>query len=189
MKYLLLLLISFNVFAQYQVKINPSDNQYAKMQIDCESTNDCNEKLIAWIGKQDFFTGNWNDVSEDSIASRVETLDNSSQVTSYYHASNYSVEIVDISAQLQTQALEALIKKRIDCGDKTIQFIAKSNAIKNLTKEQRKTMVSTYSQIFDLLKSGSVDIAIDEINAATPDGVIVTSHDKIDTVAFIQGCM
>ena len=46
----------------------------------------------------------------------------------------------------------------------------------------------TYSMIFDLLKAGSTDIAIDEISAINPDGTIVTAQDKTYIVSFINGC-
>lgn len=86
------------------------------------------------------------------------------------------------------QSLEQAIAKKIACGEATIKFIAKNNVKKQLTVEQRRTMVQTYSGILDLLKSGSVDIAKVDIQNVTADGTIVTEQDKTDIVAFITAC-
>ena len=110
MKYLLLLLISFSVFGQYQIKINPNDSQYAKMQIDCNNPIDCNSKLVEWIGKQDFFTGEWNDIEANAIANKIETIEEI-PVTKYYHANNYKVKLDDISNELEQVEVKKQARK------------------------------------------------------------------------------
>lgn len=107
---------------------------------------------------------------------------------SFNCSADCKLKVEDITEIIQERELEKLISKRVVCGDKTIKYIAKLNARKQLSKEQRKQMVSSYSMIFDLLKAGSTDIAIDEISAINPDGTIVTAQDKTDIVSFINGC-
>lgn len=201
--------------AQMKLEITPSDSKYAKMQIDCSDQVDCDSKLLTWIEKQKFFKGAWNDDAIGSIVSKTYTEYKSQetgetqvitdidtgkettvpvyeqvevQVTKYFHPSNFSIEQKDISAELAEQALEQAIQKKINCGEATIKFIAKNNVKKQLTIEQRRTMVQTYSGILDLLKSGSVDIAKADIQAVNADGTIVTEQDKTDIVAFITAC-
>jgi hypothetical protein len=202
-------------FAQFKVEITPSDSKYAKMQIKCVDQTDCDAKLLSWIEKQKFFKGEWKETQEGSIVSKTYTEYESQdtgetqvvtdidtgeettvpvyeqvevQVTKYFHPSNFSIEQKDISAELAEQALEQAIAKKIACGEATIKFIAKNNVKKQLTVEQRRTMVQTYSSILDLLKSGSVDIAKADIQAVNADGTIVTEQDKTDIVEFITAC-
>lgn len=84
--------------------------------------------------------------------------------------------------------IEQAIVKKVSCGEATINFISKNNIKKQLTVEQRRTMVQTYSIIFDLLKAGSLDIAKIDIQAIVADGTIVTEQDKTDVLAFIVSC-
>jgi len=188
MKYIILLLISFNTFAAYKLQINPNDSKYAKMQIECSDQSECDSKLISWIQKQEFFKGEWKEDAIGSIVSKTETDLENNEKTLYFHPSNFSVNLVDTSAEEAEQALEQAIAKKIACGEATIKFIAKNNVKKQLTVEQRRTMVQTYSGILDLLKSGSVDIAKVDIQNVTADGTIVTEQDKTDIVAFITAC-
>ena len=183
-----LLLFTFSAHAQLKLEITPSDSKYAKMSIDCEDQSKCDEKLIKWIDKQKFFKGEWSDNQADSIVSKVESDLSGNSVTKYFKPSNFSVNLVDMSVEIAEQALEAAIAKKIACGESTIKFIAKNNVKKQLAVEQRRTMVSTYSSILDLLKSGSVDIARVDIQNVTADGIIVTEKDKTDIVEFITAC-
>lgn len=202
-------------FAAFKLEINPNDQKYAKMQIDCEDQSKCDEKLIIWINKQEFFKGEWKDDAIGSIVSKtytefesqdtgetqvitdVETGEETTvpvyeqvevQITKYFHPSNFTVNLVDTTEEEAERALEAAIVRKVACGESTIKFIAKNNVKKQLTVEQRRTMVQTYSGILDLLKSGSVDIAKVDIQNVTADGTIVTEQDKTDIVAFITAC-
>lgn len=215
MKYIILLLITFNTYAQYKVNINPSDSKYAKMQIDCADQAECDSKLLDWINKQQFFKGVWNDDAIGSIVSKTYTEFESQdtgetqvvtdidtgeettvpvyeqvevQVTKYFHPSNFSIEQKDISAELAEQALEQAIEQKIKCGESAVKYIAKNNVKKQLTKAQRKQMIKAYADILDQLKAGAVDLAKEDIQAVSADGTIVTEQDKTDIVNFITEC-
>lgn len=175
-------------FAAFKLEIIPSDSKYAKMQIDCEDQSKCDEKLITWINKQEFFKGEWKDDAIGSIVSRQDETMEGELITKYFHPSNFTVNLVDTTEEEAEKALEAAIARKIACGESTIKFIAKNNVKKQLTVEQRRTMVSTYSSILDLLKSGSVDIAKVDIQNVNADGIIVTEQDKTDIVNFISEC-
>ena len=188
MKYIILLLITFNTYAQYKVSINPSDSKYAKMQINCADQAECDSKLLDWINKQKFFKGVWNDDAIGSIVSRQEIDLDENEVTKYFHPSNFSIEQKDISAELAEQALEQAIEQKIKCGESAVKYIAKNNVKKQLTKAQRKQMIKSYADILDQLKAGAVDLAKEDIQAVSADGIIVTEQDKTDIVNFITEC-
>ena len=183
MKYLLLLLISFNAYA-FKYKIEYSNNKgWANQQLEADTQENLSKELERFLGQSKIIKGDWTSLEADSIASRegMESLE-------YYHPSNFSLVLVDDTAEKAEQAINKAIERKLACGNSTIKYVAKSNIKKNLNKAQRKQMVLGFSEIFDLLKSGSVDIAKDEITLVEADGVIVTEQDKTDTIAFITGC-
>lgn len=148
MKYLLLLLISFNVFAQYQIKINPNDTQYAKMQIDCASLIDCNTKLVEWIGKQEFFTGEWKLDKEGSVASKLDNIEEL-PADRYFHPKNFSVKLVDISSEImereskkalrnaETQELKAMVDQLDNYGTVAEHRQMTNKILKRILKDMK----------------------------------------------------
>jgi hypothetical protein len=182
------LLYTISGIAQMKVEIKPNDSKYAKMQLDCTNAQDCDAKILSWIERQKSFVGEWDESSENSISSKVEQDLEGNSITKYYHSNDFIVSKIDISSQLQEQALDAAIENKLKCGESTIKFIGKNNVSKNLTKEQIKTMVTTYSQIFDLLKAGAVETAIDDMQNVVVDNIIVTEQDKSNIISFINGC-
>jgi hypothetical protein len=158
------------------------------MSIDCQDQAKCDEKLVKWIDKQKFFKGEWSDNQTDSIVSRTESDLEGNSVTKYFKPSNFSVNLVDITEQLADAALDKAIADKLACGEKAIKFIAKSNVKKNLSKGQIKQMVKTYSDIFDLLKAGAIDTALEDMQNATVDGTILTSEDKTSIINFLTNC-
>jgi hypothetical protein len=183
-----LLLFTFSVHAQFKLEITPSDNKYASMSIDCQDQARCDEKLIKWIDKQKVYKGDWSENQADSIVSKTESDLEGNSVTKYFKPSNFSVNLVDITEQLADAALDKAIADKLACGEKAIKFIAKSNVKKNLSKGQIKQMVKTYSDIFDLLKAGAIDTALEDMQNATVDGTILTSEDKTSIINFLTNC-
>lgn len=188
MKYLLLFFLCFNTYAQFKVEITPSDSKYAKKGFKCVDVNECQSKLVDWLGKDSIFSGSWGLEQEGSIAQKDFVQADNSVVTLYYVPTNFTVATIDISAELADAALEAAIAKRIACGEATIRYITKNNALKNLTTSQRRQMISIYSDILDQLKTGAVDIAKEDMQNFVIDGVIVTEIDRTNTIAFIESC-
>ena len=103
MKYIILLLITFNTYAQYKVEINPSDSKYAKMQIDCADQAECDSKLLDWINKQQFFKGVWNDDATGSVLTETRQNEENENVTQHFHPANFSVELVDMREQIAAE--------------------------------------------------------------------------------------
>jgi len=68
--------------------------------------------------------------------------------------------------------------KRMDKGRKVIGLMLVRNSTKTLTKKQIRLMNKTYSEVKDLLETGSLESAHEAINELVPDGVLVTAEDK-----------
>lgn len=73
--------------------------------------------------------------------------------------------------------------KAIEHGKRVIAVLMYRNRSKNLTTAQISQMNNTYSDIKNLLDTGSLETAKLAIGAITPDGTIVTEQDK---TALIQ---
>lgn len=96
------------------------------------------------------------------------------------------------SAQAQVQALNQGVSqalKVMDCGKKVQAHLLVRNSPKNLTKPQVKQLVLTFKDIKNLLDTGSLASAKEEIQAVAPDGVIVTAADKTALIGVIDECV
>lgn len=82
----------------------------------------------------------------------------------------------------------AMATKAINCGKRVIAMLVVQNASKGLDTTQIKAMNASYSTIKDLLETGSLTSAREEILAATADGVLVTETDKTVLVAELDLC-
>jgi hypothetical protein len=96
MKYLLLLLLSFNIFADhFIVKIKPNNPKHGELSIDAESQEDAKEKLVKWVERQKVYKGVWSESQEGSIAERVTQDLEGNEITQYFKPNNFSVKIED----------------------------------------------------------------------------------------------
>lgn len=185
----LTLFVIGTAYAQMKLEITPSDSKYAKMSIDCSEQADCDEKLVKWIDKQKFFKGEYKDSQEGSIVSKTtsDELSGESKVE-HFHASNFSVNLVDMSVEIAEKALDAAIDAKFECGKKAIKLIAKKNVSKGLAKAKIKKMVKDYQDAFMLLEAGAIETAVEEINGLAINGTDITAQDKTDIVAFLNNC-
>ena len=87
----------------------------------------------------------------------------------------------------QDAALASALKA-MDCGKSAQAAMLVRNAAKNLTTAQVKQIVAAYAPIKGLLDTGSLQSAIEEIQAIQADGVLVTEADKEAIIAHINQC-
>lgn len=80
-------------------------------------------------------------------------------------------------------------KLNMECGRNVQALLVVRNAAKNLTTTQVKQVIQTYSIIKQLLDSGSLNTAKEEIQAVTPDGTLVTEEDKTALINKIDECL
>ena len=79
-------------------------------------------------------------------------------------------------------------KKAMECGKNIQALLLVRNSPKQLTTAQVKEMVSIYAPIKQLLDTGSLVSAKEEILSVTADGILVTEADKVALVAEIDKC-
>jgi len=96
--------------------------------------------------------------------------------------------VAQVTLDLQKAAIEKGIDERFRCADKVKKKMFYLNYSKGLTKAQVKQFVKDFKDIIDLIDTGSLDSASEEIAALTADGVLITETDKIDMIATIDSC-
>lgn len=87
----------------------------------------------------------------------------------------------------QDSALASAMKA-MDCGKSAQAAMLVRNASKNLTTAQVKQIVAAYAPIKGLLDTGSLQSAVEEIQAIQADGILVTQADKEAIIAHINQC-
>jgi len=92
------------------------------------------------------------------------------------------------SAKASLESAMNIARKAQACGKDTTAYMLVRNASKNLTRGQVKQLVKSTVDVKNLLESGSLESAKEEINATVADGVLITEADKVAIVAYIDGC-
>ena len=117
MKYLLLLLLSFNIFADhFIVKIKPDNPKHGELSIDAESQEDAKQKLVKWIERQKVYKGVWSESQDGSIVERIIQDLEGNEITQYFKPNDFSVKIEDHSEEENKK--KAKEKKHKDLKDK-----------------------------------------------------------------------
>ncbi len=146
--------------------------------------SDCDTKFTALVCAEGVAIKNL-DQSEVYCAVDVMKVDGKKLVESDVKKAAYQSSE---AARLQLASALQTAKKAMDCGKSAQQLLLVRNSTKNLSKEQVKQLIVSYSTIKNLLDSGSLATAIDEIQAVVTDEVIVTDADKTALITHISGC-
>lgn len=191
MKYILLILTSLNIYAK---DCNPwmplSKAEKIASMTSLDELKDIPHEVCD--GAKECICTEGEDLRASKIITKT-AFDEETGITK-----EWKVLVVDEEKKAQFEAQENLKKQEqeelqkaiqaMDCGKKSQAFLLVRNVKKQLTKNQTKQLLLAYSQIKQLLDTGSLDTAIEEINAVTPDGVIITNEDKQKIVEFINSC-
>lgn len=103
MKYLLLLVLSFNVFAEYKVVITPDNSKHGKLLMEAQSQDEAKEKLIKWVDRQKVYKSEWGSYQPNGISKQLYDLEGNPLKTVYLKPLDYSFEIVDITEEVKAQ--------------------------------------------------------------------------------------
>lgn len=104
MKFLLLFLISFNLYAQHVYEIVPNNSKLTGYQLVKPTKADLDIRLLSLVKKVKWLKGTWNDVAQDAIVSEeIIGMDGEEPTVRYYHPSNFTVAYEDITADMQTK--------------------------------------------------------------------------------------
>jgi len=190
MKYLFLILLSFNAFAENWMPkslILAGSNQAFQLKSSCEKQS----------GQECFDIGvHPSSVYSEEIGSiDIPDPDNEGQTIpqatstivldqSKLDAYNSAKQTSDSLASAMSQA-----NKRLDCGKGAIALVLVLNSPKNLTEQQVATFSTTFAPIQNLLLSGSLTTAKSLINSVEADGTIVKESDKTSVVNYIDNCI
>lgn len=142
---------------------------------------------------------------EAKLESKVCTADNLQKFASEDWTRIYCVELLGKalvkdeagwsalkSQEAQKKALEAGIQFAIglqDCGKRVMALLLVRNQPKGLTPAEVKQMVAGYASIKQLLESGSLVSAKEEIQGVVADGRLVTTADKAALTQEIDKCL
>lgn len=186
MKYLILLLISFNAFAEWRIDIVNYEGQ--SMSKDGFATEIDADAYIVKFKSKWGKDERWERVTCDGVISTREVEDIiEGTVTEYRCPQTYTVTKTDITAQRAQEAALAIIKANRECGQSTIDFITLRNASKGISTEDVKTIIAAYADINAMLMTGSLTTAIEEITAE-PVTALNTQEDKDAILAFVNAC-
>ncbi len=134
----------------------------------------------------------WYRVACDSPIQTREVEELGLTITEYECPQNYTVTKSDITTQRADEALLEIISKNRKCGESVINYINLLNTKKaladpSITTATIKSFLSDYSDIMNMLSSGSISTAIDEITNE-PETALVTASDKTAIINKINSC-
>lgn len=203
-------LVSFNIYAYREVRVCKLGNFAA-----CDVQNPVGnhdfgqefptlEQAQAWIAEQSP-SKSWGELERTKLTSECTEDELANQVLETIPAvgvegepdyqpeqkrlkQTFTTVILDITQKKLHEAALVQAEKVFNCGKSAQKLILIHNADKNLTKAQVKHLVSTYADVKNLLDTGSLETAIEEIGAIIADGVVITEDDKTAIVEHINGC-
>lgn len=118
MKHILITLLTFftltnKATASLRLQIIPNDSKYAQMQLNGDTQEELDTKLVKWINKQKFFKGEWLADQTNTIASKIEVDMEGTSSTLYFKPNNFTVNVVDTSIEEAEQETKKSKKKNL----------------------------------------------------------------------------
>lgn len=138
---LLTLLFTLSANAQYLVEmsVNP-DTQYGQSK-QVDSLEDAKKFLIKIANlKNGWRKGEWK-LSPESDLSRVRVLADETQEIEYYHPSNWSYRITDITAEVAAKKAEVAARKKERQQLKNLKNVIDSSDLPNWHKKLLKYLI------------------------------------------------
>lgn len=99
-----------------------------------------------------------------------------------------SQKAIEASERAREVAIQTALK-RIECGKRVIGLLVVRNASKTLTTAQIGQINTVYAPIKGLIDTGSLVTAKEQMQAITPDGLLITTEDKNDLIQEITKCI
>jgi hypothetical protein len=110
MKYLLLILLSLNSYAQFEATLTPLDIKEQPVSIKVNSEDQIKISILDWIKRHKYFRTEWSKTDVNSIASveedviaMVDDEEVISKVTMYLNPINFSITIEDKTAEEEAE--------------------------------------------------------------------------------------
>lgn len=97
-----------------------------------------------------------------------------------------------LEVKLQKDLLENPVRQAMmnqDCGKKIVALMSVRNKSRNVSNQNKKLLLQTYSSIISMLNAGSLDLVKEEMLLVEPDGSLITNEDKDALIAKINECL
>lgn len=153
-------------------------------QTDCETKNA--SKVCADSEESVFMAADYSEIYCSKLL-RFEQKLSGRKIVSANETSKASYDAAKI-AEATKEAAIAMAARAIACGKRVISMLVVQNASKSLDTTQIKAMNVTYASIKDLLETGSLTSAREEILAQPVAEPLVTQTDKDVLVAELDAC-
>jgi hypothetical protein len=156
----------------------------------CSGESDCQAKALAKEctgGREPFYNAEYSEtwcnkiVGYEKIASGRKTFSIDQAALQSYKNIEYSKAQLEAGIQM-AQRLQ-------NCGERVMALMLVRNQPKKLSTGQVKQLVAVYSNIKELLESGSLLSAKEEIQSVSADGVLVTENDKAALTQELDKCL
>lgn len=124
MKYLILLLLSFNAYSMTKIEYGHNDPKYAKQEIVKETKELALKELKKIIKKSKWMKGEWSAITNElgikrKIERELTLLEEGAELIGlteeefeYYSPANFTVEITDVTEEYEAKKLEREEKKK-----------------------------------------------------------------------------
>jgi len=119
------------------------------------------------------------------------TIEHPAVIQTWVHLfPEYTSTIIDITTEYnekqdEISKIEAGKEARAKC-QRVLDYIAGYNLVNEFTLEQISTMQSVFSDVEAALKANRPTLALNAVNAATPDGTVVTDELKAKVISMLS---
>jgi hypothetical protein len=155
----------------------------------CSGESDCREKATSKScagNRKPYYNAEYSETCCNEILSYAKKP-SGRKIVVEDEAKKTSYEAIEAAKKMDKMAM-AIASKALDCGKKVISRMLLQNKPKNLKKAQVRNLVKTYKDIKNLLDTGSLESAREDILAVAINEPIVTQADKDALVAELDKC-
>lgn len=190
MKYLLMILITFNVYAVEQLTVQPQSGATMKSKFDTREL--ALENLRNRITKKKWMRCDWLLEANELSLTKTIADENMEMVVHYCHPKNFTYSIENIDAEIAEKEAKETAQITVNNQLKEMSFgktlyakIMLLNKSKGLSKVQRKQLRKDLNEIRDDLFDGDICGAKEEISALNPNEVTITTLDLTKVLSLI----
>lgn len=183
-----------SVYSEVDVEVDDYEKPiYSKRDTEsCTDESDCSAKFLALVCTQNDYEKIKNldllQVYCVKLAGYEKKYEKTIQLDSQKLSAWQSQEANKATERAREMAIQTALK-RIECGKRVIGLLVVRNASKTLTTAQIGQINTVYAPIKGLIDTGSLVTAKEQMQAITPDELLITTEDKNDLIQEITKCI
>lgn len=183
-----------SVFSEVDVEVDDTSKPlYSKSEIQsCASIGECDQIHSSKTCSNELESSIKNYELLEVYCSRFlgyeKKLEKTIQLDSQKLSTWQSQEANKATERAREMAIQTALK-RIECGKRVIGLLVVRNASKTLTTAQIGQINTVYAPIKGLIDTGSLVTAKEQMQAITPDELLITTEDKNDLIQEITKCI